>query len=356
MTDPLSDPAPDHWHPTDFDRKIWEDELDDFVPDRVFDVHTHIYRWAFNTDPDKLNGPYYPSIGKHFPEVTRQLADDIEAALMPGRQVERLAFPFPFPKPCDFEGSNTYVSEQMAPAPQSAGLMLVHPDMTAEEIEASLRRTGLIGLKPYLVYAQNRPPADARITDFMPEHQIALADKLGLIIMMHISKRDAIADPENVEDILRLSDKYPGVKWILAHCARSYSAWALEKSASRLRGLPNVWYDTSSVCESDAMDALYTGVGLDRVMYGSDDMIGPMRGKYIAFGRSWSLLNEHNHDLRLSHCDGRMTFIRYEQLRAMKRGVRQVGLDEAQRQALFHDTAKGLVDAARADVKAALGT
>lgn len=81
-------------------------------------------------------------------------------------------------------------------------------------------------------------------------------------------------------------------------------------------------------------------------------MIGPMRGKYIAFGRAWSLLTETNQTLALGHCDSRMTFIRYEQLRGMKRGARQVGLDTAQRQALFHDTARTLVDAARADVAA----
>jgi glutamate-1-semialdehyde 2,1-aminomutase len=34
----------------------------------------------------------------------------------------------------------------------------------------------------------------------------------------------------------------------------------------------------------------------------------------------------------------------------MKRGARQLGLTTAQREALFHDTARDLVDAARRDV------
>ena len=38
---------------TDLDHRIWHEELDEFVPPRVFDVHTHIYRWAFNLDPNK---------------------------------------------------------------------------------------------------------------------------------------------------------------------------------------------------------------------------------------------------------------------------------------------------------------
>lgn len=341
--------------PTDLDRRIWTEELDDFVPQKVFDVHTHIYRWAFNINPDKQSGPYADSIGRFFPEVTICLADDIDAALMPGRAMERLAFPFPFAGRCDFAGSNDYVAAEVAQSAASSALMLVHPGMGEAEILATLRRTGAIGLKPYLVYATNGDPAEASITYFLSEHQIALADRLGLIVMLHLSKRRAIADPDNIAEMLRLSEKYPRVRWILAHCARSYSAWAIERAAAQLRGLPNVWYDTSTVCEADALDALYTGVGVDRVMYGSDDMIGPMRGKYIAFGFAWSFLSETNHQMSLAHCDGRMTYIRYEQLRAMKRGARQVGLDVDQRRALFHDTARGLVDAARADVAAFMG-
>jgi glutamate-1-semialdehyde 2,1-aminomutase len=337
---------------TDLDVRIWEEELDDFVPKRVFDVHTHIYRWAFNLDPGKAAGPLQKTIGTYFPEVTWELADAVDAALMPGRSLERLAFPFPFPDPCDFEASNAYVAAEVGKGKASAGLMLVNPEMSAEYVEASLARTGLIGLKPYLFYARGRPPADARITEFLPEHLIAVADRLGLIVMLHVSRRDAIADPDNIADMQRLSERYPGVRWILAHCARSYSAWALEKAAKHLRDLPNVWYDTSTVCEADALDALYTGVGVERVMYGSDDMIGPLRGKYIAFGKSWAWLGPHNHSLSLAHCDGRLTYIRYEQLRAMKRGARQLGLTAAQRQALFHDTARALVESVRPTLRA----
>jgi len=42
-----------------------------------------------------------------------------------------------------------------------------------------------------------------------------------------------------------------------------------------------------------------------------------------------------------------MTFIRYEQLRAMKRGARQIGLSTAQREALFYGTARTLLDSCR---------
>ena len=27
------------------DNKIWKEELSEFVPEKIFDIHTHIYRW-----------------------------------------------------------------------------------------------------------------------------------------------------------------------------------------------------------------------------------------------------------------------------------------------------------------------
>ena len=330
----------------DVDRRIWEEELAEFVPQRIYDVHTHLYRWAFNLDPNKETGAYRSLLGEEYAEASWEMANAVDAALMPGRQITRLSFPFPFAHPCDFTGSNAYVAAETAKDRHSRALMLVHPGMSADEVEREVDKYGFVGFKPYRFYSSTGDAVECRITDFIPEHQIAVAHRRGLIIMMHIAKRDAIADDENIADISRLSEQYPNARWILAHCARSYSSWAIEKAAATLRRLPNVWYDTSSVCESDAMDALYTAVGVDRVMYGSDDIpVGVLRGKYITFGFAWAYLSEKNHALNLSHCESRMTFTRYEQLRAMHRAARRLGMTRAQTEALFCNTAANLVAA-----------
>ena len=332
----------------DVDRRIWTEELAEFVPQRVYDIHTHLYRWSFNLDPQKDSGALKSLLGEEFSDATWEMANAVDEALMPGRQVTRLSFPFPFPYPCDFDGSNAFVATETANDPQSATLMLAHPALSTAAAEEELDRHGHLGFKPYRFYSSTGDAVNCRIGEFMPEHLIELADRRGLMIMMHLSKRDAIADPENIADLLRYCDKYPRVQWILAHCARSYSAWAIERAAGALRGLPNVWYDTSSVCESDAMDALYTAVGCDRVMYGSDDIpVGVLRGKYISYGYAWAYLSEKNHALNLSHCEARMTFTRYEQLRAMYRAARRLGMTPAQTQALFYDTAASLVEKVR---------
>ncbi|HUT25689.1 MAG TPA: amidohydrolase family protein [Sumerlaeia bacterium] len=331
----------------DLDRKIWDEELDAFVPDRVFDVHTHVYRWEWNADPKKERGPFAETVGRQFPEANWDALDAWDRCLLPGREVHRLAFPFPFPQ-CDFEASNAFAAKETQGDPLSGALMLVHPSMPAEFIGERVRRDGFLGIKPYRYYAATGDPANCRIADFLPGHQIEAADDLGLIVMLHLSRRDAVADPENIGDLVRLSGKHPAVRWILAHCARGYSAWAVERVAERLRELPNVWFDASSVCESDAFDALISAVGADRVMYGSDDLpVGVLRGKYVAFGRAWSFLSESNQTLDLSHCDPRMTFTRYEQLRAMRRAAQRLGLGKREIKALFFETATDLVGRVR---------
>ena len=35
---------------TDYDKKIWEEELKDFLPDKIIDIHTHVHKKE-NFDP-----------------------------------------------------------------------------------------------------------------------------------------------------------------------------------------------------------------------------------------------------------------------------------------------------------------
>jgi predicted TIM-barrel fold metal-dependent hydrolase len=332
----------------DLDRRIWHEELDAFVPARVFDVHTHAYRWAFNTDPGKDGGPDWDFVGRDFPEADWAALEHCDRLLLPRREVHRLTFPFPFAPGCDFAAANAFVAQQTRADPASGALMLVHPAMNAAHVEAEVVRQGFLGFKPYRFYAATGDPVECRITDFLPRSQIEIAHRRRLIIMMHLAKRNAVADPQNLDDLIALAAEYPNAQWILAHCARSYSAWAIEKAAPRLCPLSNLWYDTSSVCESDAFDALFSGVGVERVMYGSDDLpVGVLRGKYIAFGFAWAFLSSENHRLNLSHADPRMTFTRYEQLRALRQAARRLGLTRHQIERLFAGTAEALVDSVR---------
>lgn len=341
----------------DLDREIWQEELEEFVPHRLYDVHSHLSRAEFNLDPVAR----YKARHNQMPSAVLEQAgryetlEAVDQALMPGREVNHLIFPFPQPNYA-FGMANDFVVEEAQKKPGNAALMMVHPSMRAEELDKAVRRHRFVGFKPYLFYAVSGDIWNSRIPDFMPEHQLAVANHYGLMIGLHISKAAAIADPENLDDLERLTGKYPRVRWMLFHNARSYSAWAIERAEKRLRNIPNLWYESSSVCETDAFDGLLSFVDPKRFCYGTDDLpIGVTRGKLIVWGHAWTDISQANAAFGVSHCDGRFTFVRYEMLRAMRRAAKHAGLTRSQIEDVFHNNADTLIEAIRTDLTTVLG-
>lgn len=74
----------------DIDRKIWEQELESFVPEKLFDAHSHIYKWDFNLDPQKQTGAMSKLVLPHYAESSFARLDEADGMLMPGREVHRL--------------------------------------------------------------------------------------------------------------------------------------------------------------------------------------------------------------------------------------------------------------------------
>lgn len=330
-------------HLREIDRRIWEEELEAFIPPRIFDVHTHVYDWSHSVKPHLEPKGWQEMIGKRFPLASWEMLAACDNLLLPGREIHRLTFPLAFVH-CNLEKANHYVASQVRQDPNSAALMLTHPRMTAEGLDAAIERGGFRGFKSYRWYSVTGDAVECRITDFLPEYQIAVADKYGLIIKIHLSKREAIADQENLADLERLTNSYPNVKWILAHCARSYYDAPLIKAREALLRIPNLWYDISSVCDTEAIDTLLSIAGPERVMYGSDDMpISIVRGKYTTFGLGWAYLSEYNHKLDLSHCNPSMTFVRYEMLRAFCRAICRRGYGKDEIENLFYGNAARLI-------------
>jgi glutamate-1-semialdehyde 2,1-aminomutase len=336
-------------HLTDLDRQIWEEELAGFVPSKILDIHAHLPCWRFNLDPRKSASPPQEVGGPLFRETTIDLLTQCDQKLFPGRQIRYLVFPSVFSK-CDFEGANRHVAKEVQTNAAAGGLMLVHPSMSDRQIERTLDAEGFLGFKCYRVYSVTGDSVECRITDFMPERQIAIADRRGLIIMLHLAKRKACADPQNLADLERLCSTYPRVSWVLAHCARSFAPFFIERAGHQLRELPRIWIDTSAVCESDSFSALFETFGTDRVLYGSDSpRVGMARGKYSSVGRGWFGVDAGVIRLKSpSVTDLRLTFYGYESLRALRYASRWAKLSNSQIQAIFHDNAQRLIEKVQA--------
>ncbi|MBQ9500896.1 MAG: amidohydrolase family protein [Lentisphaeria bacterium] len=306
-----------------FDREIWQEELEDFVPKRIFDVHTHLW-----------DDRFAPPEGTTTPQVHWRDLDSWSREVFPGRDIGFLLLGMPV-SGMKLDGFHAFMAGEIARSEHRLGSTIVTPAIPAHELEELIEKYHFRGLKPYRFFAPD--PADCRITDYFPEELIEVADGHGMFVTLHLAKFDGVADPENLADLVRLTRRYPRVRWILAHCARAFNPYTLEKTVFALRDLPNIWYDLSAVCDARSHYLLMKHEDISRLMFGTDNICaGGVRGNYITWGRGWKFFP----GAEVSHCRGDATLVCYEQLRAMKRASDMAGLTSDDVEAVFYGNAR----------------
>jgi glutamate-1-semialdehyde 2,1-aminomutase len=318
------------------DRELFERELESFVPPRIFDAHSHWYR------ADHFADDSAPPLVKGGPAVAGHMAFDAAfAELLPGRTIEGLFFPFPHTA-LDRQAANEFLAEQLAERPGSRGQMLIAPDDDPEGIREAHERDGFVGLKCYHVYSSQRPTFDASIESFLPEAQVRIADELGLSITLHIVRARALADTANQETLRRYCTRYPNMRLILAHAARGFNPHHTIEGISSLKGLGNVWFDTSAVTDCGAIEAIARTCGHERILYGSDFPASHMRGRCIALGDSFLWISADNTDLSVPYGDLQLSLVGLESLRALRVATVSLGLSDSQVEDIFLNNAARL--------------
>ena len=159
---------------------------------------------------------------------------------------------------------------------------------------------------------------------------------------MHLSRHHGCADEHNLKDLQEFTTRrYPNIKWILAHCARSFTYWPIRQAIDRLRDLPNIWYDLSAVTDVRPFLTLFSRENTKRLFFGSDGVDSTyFHGQYVALGRAWQGLDVSRFELRFPHCDARPILAIYEQLLSMKHAAEIVELSADQ----IADNANTIID------------
>jgi hypothetical protein len=322
---------------TEIDEKIWRKELEVFVPDKIFDFHTHLWNEKFiGENQDTESGLRL--------EIDLPALRAWSASIFPGRAFGFLTLPTPL-LDIDVSSHNTWMIEQNRrynlPAGDfpSATAILATPDMSTDELLTLAEAREVVALKPYRVYAED--PGNADIIDYFPESQMEAADSLGLAVVLHLSKFEGPADPQNLKDLTEFARKYPNITWILAHCARAFNPVFLEESIHVLKDLPSLWVDTSAVNDCYTHYLLFKHFNRKRILFGTDNVCaGGARGKYITYAYAWE--GYHGQEY-LEHCDPRTTLVVYEQLRSQKQAAEMAGLTETEIDDLFYGNALSLL-------------
>ena len=291
------------------DQQIWDEELHDFVPARVFDAHIHLF------NPAHLS----PTAGNAWGHTDLATLRAWAARLYPGRETHFLVLGTPI-QGIDVAAHNQWCLDEVHQDKQSRMNRLVTPACRVQDIERDVREKGFVGLKPYRLFSVTGDVAQCRIHEFLPHEQLELANELGLWVTMHLSRFHGCADEHNLEDLREFTgSRYPKVKWILAHCARSFTYWPIRQAIDRLRDMPNIWYDVSAVTDVRPMITLFTRENHRRILYGSDGVDATyFHGQYAALGRAWQYVDMDRFKLQFPHCDGRPILAIYEQLLSMK--------------------------------------
>lgn len=325
------------WVITDQDRELFAKELDSFVPDRIFDAHAHLYRVADFAE-DRV-----PGLAAAGPGVAGLAAfDQAIGDLTPNRPTEGLFFPFPHVT-MDTDAANQFLFDELRQRPGSRGQMLVTPTMDPELIRETVRRCGFVGLKCYHVYSRRSRTFDSTIEEYLPEEQVRIAHEEGLSITLHIVRARALADSGNQETIRMYCQKYPGMRLILAHAARGFNPHHTIAGIESLRGLDNVWFDTSAVTDSGAIESIINTLGHERVLYGSDFPVSHLRGRCVALGDTFFWISAENTKLEVPYADLQLALVGHESLRTLKVAALATRLTDSQVEDIFLHNARQLI-------------
>ena len=320
--------------PTESDREFFARELDGFVPPRIFDAHGHLYRANFFSSE-------HPA--KHCLDLDLAIFRRMTEDLTPGRETSGLFFGYPHIS-VDVEENNRFAAEQAQADSNSRAQMLVTPSMDPEYIRGTVKRLGFAGLKCYHVFSSHKPTFDSPIPAYLPEEQVRIAHEEGLSITLHMVRARAMADPVNQEVIRSWAIKYPNARFILAHAARGFNPHHTVEGIGSLRGLRNVWCDTSAVTEGGAFEAIVRVLGVDRLLYGSDAPVSHLRGRCVAIGDSFLWLSESNTQFSASYAEIRPVLIGLESLRVLKLACWNLGLPDSDVEKIFWGNAAELFE------------
>lgn len=324
------------WVVTDEDRALFDRELASFVPPVIFDAHSHMYR------ADHFPADTIPGLVKSGPAVAGSATfDQAMRELTPGRTVAGLFFPFPHAG-LNVDAANQFLADELRDRPGSRGQMLITPEQDPEFIRETVRRNGFVGLKCYHVYSPRRPTFTSTIEEYLPEPQVRVAHEEGLSITLHMVLPRALAEAANQETLRRYCRRYPNMRMILAHAARGFNPHHTILGIDSLRGLDNVWFDTSAVTDSGAVEAIVRTLGHERVLYGADFPVSHLRGRCVGLGDSFFWISADNTDLDVPYAPLELALVGHESLRMLKVAAMALPLSDSQVEDIFHRNATRL--------------
>jgi uncharacterized protein len=338
------------WRYTDVDRAFWAEHLEDWVPHRIFDAHTHVADPAHRLAPmtEAMRRQYW--VNEVFQPIDAPTAERCYRTVFPNRELTCLAFGVP-DLDFDMEAGNAYVQGECAKRGWNS-LAVISPQWSQEKAAALLDAPGVLGFKPYYaLIAPDRQSRDAcleaSIFDFLPHHILEVVNDRHAWVTLHVPKAARLGHPQNIRELRELRRRYPRVVVVIAHLGRCYTEPQAREALPQLADDPGLFFDTSAVLNPACHRLAIETFGPRRLLYGSDNPVLYMRGRRQYQDRTY--LNRTNHPFHFNRqreapeIEAAYTLFMYEDLAAIKRACTDLGLvAPSDIQAIFHDNAARL--------------
>ena len=222
------------------DLEIFKEEFSKFLPSEIIDSHVHLWKKEFfkeNISEDRLrqNPALDPDIIDGF---TFENFKNVTEEIFPGRKCSGLFFGLPV-KEASLDEMNRYISD-VCVKNNSYGLFNPRPDL--KEIPRDFFQNRFIGFKPYpdlvdlkALKSFSKLDIDVSMFDFISKKVFEFSQEYGLILLIHIPRKDRLNDRRNIEEIKAIGKKYPNIVIILAHAGRSYCYSDIKDSIEYLK-------------------------------------------------------------------------------------------------------------------------
>lgn len=330
-------------HVTDYDKRVYEEELRGFLPETFIDCHTHVWKKEFIHDTGEQRSCAWPNM-----VAADNPIEDLN-------ETYRLMFPENKVIPClfaqctpgtDLSRNNPYIAESAKQFGYPA-LYLAHPSQSAEEVERDVLAGGFKGLKVYLEYAPDYiPTSEVRVFDFLTHAHLEVANKHSWAVMLHIPRPKRLADPVNYMQMLEIEEKYPNIKLIIAHLGRAYAKEDLGNALDVLKNTKKMMWDFTANTNQYVMEQCLNTFGVDRFMFGSDLPIFRMKAKRVVENGFYinvipkGSLGDVSIDPHMREVEGReadeITFFLYEEILSCKRAAANLGLNKDDIEKIFY--------------------
>lgn len=331
------------------DRAFYDAQIAPVLPPVVLDFHTHLWRrdqWkTVPWEADSPGGRYMVTDQEY---TSESLLDD-GRRLFPDRTYQAVCFGQPTPA-VDRDKTNAYVAATGRIEGLFPLLIVGRDEMPPHQIERRVLTEGFFGYKVFLNWYGD-DYGSVTPADMLGPAEMAVADKLGLIVLWHVPRARRLADPAVQQGIREYAQRYPNARLVLAHCGRCYLPEEMAEALPAMRDLPNVYFDTAMVMDPVALQLAFKALGPERIVFATDLPVAAMRGRRVQVMDHWVdvvLPGYAPSAYRVSDEGIRACPMVYEIIRAVAWGAKMAGLSPAQTAAVFYQNGRSLLDHALA--------